>query len=326
MIRAALIGFVVVAVVGCSGGPATSAGTPSPTPATSVVPDDTSQPSAPPSSAPASPSSAPIVTSPPASAPAIELYSPNEVRYAPTFAMRVIVSGLNVRNRPSTAGTKIGTAPKGSVFLVSDWGVKANGYTWYLGYEDVSIKPGGSVPALPQPMIEGVDDLLTGWLAAGTAADPYLEPIPPRCPSTVNLRNVGAMLDSELANCFGTDAIELTGTYGCGGCGGVVAGTFTPDWLAGPLDYSFLSIDPATQVGPFAVHFPLGGPAAPPEGTIIKVMGHFNDSRSSTCVVAPLDDNDTPKPIAAPVATAYCASRFVATSFVVLGTDPSFPG
>lgn len=321
MIRAALIGFVLVAVVGCTGAPAGSAGIASPSAATSPMPTGTGGPS--PSGTPVSPAASPIATTPPPSAPAVDLYYPPEARFAPQFGMRVMVSGLNVRARPSTAGTKIATAPKNSVFLVSDWGIKADGYTWYLGYQAL-LEKDGSVPPLPTPFVAGIDPL-TGWLAAGTASSPFLEPVAPRCPTQVDLRNVEAMLDSELANCFNTQPIVLTGTYGCGGCGGAAPGMFTPAWLAGPLDFSFLSVNPATQVGPFAAHFPPGGPAAPPNGAIIRVTGHFHDSRAPGCVIAPQAVDGTDKPIASSVATAYCGSRFVVTSFVVLGADPSFP-
>jgi hypothetical protein len=321
-IRRSLAGLVVVALAGCGGqGPGSTAGA---SPSTQA-----SLPAAPSQAAAASPDvsvSAPTATSTAAPSPsptaAPELQVPNAVNFAQRTAMRVIVSGLNVRAWPSTSGAKIAKAPKGSVWLFFDAPVRANGFQWYFGEQASNVD--GGIPALPTAFETGLNPL-TGWIASGTSDAPYLAPLDLRCPATISLANVEGMLASERVGCFGSDTIELKGTYGCGGCGGVAPGDFTPRWLAGPLDYSFLSAHPAEHLG-LNAHFAPDGPAAPPEGTIIRARGHFADERSSSCLIAPFGADDTPEPIPGAIARAYCRAQFVVTSFEVLGTDPTFPG
>jgi hypothetical protein len=237
--------------------------------------------------------------------------------------MRVEVSGLNVRAKPSTSGATFGKAAKGSVFVVRDWPIQANGYAWYFGYE-TAIAAGGAVPALPKS-IDYATDGKAGWLAAGTATSPYLLPIGPRCPTTVNLANVESMLDSELLACFGSKAIVLQGTMGCGGCGGVSAGTESPDWLADPLAGGLMSVHAAIRLGPLAVHFAPTGPPRPADGSIVKVTVHLNDPRATTCKITVTDDAGKDVAIDSTVALAWCNAKFVVDSLDILGTDPSFP-
>ena len=321
MRRLVLASTLVVVLTGCSSQPSVPVETPLGSGAPSAIstsPSASAEPSAsiaaavPTSTAPG-PTNGPDVTYPP------------ELSYADQFAMRVLVSGLNVRAKPSTGGAQLGTALKGSVFLVSDDRIQANGYTWYYGAV-ASVGAGKPLPALPNAILLAVNGQ-AGWLAAGTEATPYLEPLAPRCPTTVNLTNVQWMLSSERVSCFGSTQITLSGVYGCGGCGGANAGTFSPDWLADPLKANFLSVKPANGIGPFGIRFPAGGPAAPKEGSIIKVTGHFEDARSSTCKIAvPASDGSaTMVQIASEVALAYCQAQFVVDAVVVTGTDTGFP-
>jgi hypothetical protein len=326
MRKLAIVGALSVLIAAC--GSASTVATPSVLPSISpsvlASPEQsTAAASAVPSPTEAVPSAEPTAAEP-TSGP--EVQYPNELNFANDFAMRVLVSGLNIRARPSTSGAKIGTAPKGSVYLVHDYRIQANGYAWYFGYQ-AGVNADGSVPTLPNGIGAMGVDPIAGWLAAGTSDTPYLQPIAPRCPTTVDLRNVQAMLSSETISCFGTKQIALKGTYGCGGCGGSNPGTFSPDWLASPLTFNFLSLDPSKGIGPFAVRFAPGGPVPPAEGSIISIHGHFNDSRASTCKIAFPPDNGTGTmvPLASAVAVAYCKAQFVVDSFDLLGTDPSFP-
>jgi hypothetical protein len=323
VLRIAVIALVAMSLVGCQAAPPdtappgtfeTAAPSPSanaaasePAASTSPIPTSTMAPTAEPTTNPQ---------------PGPELEYPAELGFANQMAMRVIVSGLNVRARPSTSGAKIGKAPKGAVFLFLDYPVKANGFRWYFGYQAL-IKPGDGLPELPEAISAGIDPL-AGWVAAGTSDSPYLRPIPARCPTQVDLANVEAMLDSERITCFGSDPISLTGTFGCGECGGVAAGDYEPDWLTYPLSYGFLSIQPELRIGPFGMRFPPNGSGRPPDGTIINVRGHFADPLSSTCKVAPLGETE-PEPIKSSVAHAYCRAQFVVDDYDIVGPNPSFP-
>jgi hypothetical protein len=270
----------------------------------------------------ATPSVSPSPAATPAPTAGPQLTYPVRLNYANEVAMQVIVSGLNVRARPSTSGAKLAKAPKGAVFVFRDAPVKANGFEWYFGYQ--AVASGGKLPDLPAALASGIDPL-AGWIAAGTSDSPYLAPLAPRCPVSVDLENVQAMLDSERVACFGSNPIELRGTYGCGGCGGANAGEYTPSWLADPLAYHFLSIEPSSQIGPLWLRFPPDGPTPPADGTIIKVRAHLADSRSSTCVIAPLGEGDVPAPIPTGIARDYCRAQLVVDSFDDLGPDPRFP-
>jgi hypothetical protein len=247
---------------------------------------------------------------------------PIVLNWADEVAMRVIVSDLNVRTRPSTSGAKIGKAPKNSVFLFQNWPTKADGFEWYYGWQAV-LDNDGSIPALPNDFGSSIDRL-AGWVAAGTSDAPYLQPVPARCPTTIDVANVQGMLDSERVSCFGSDKIQLTGTYGCGDCGGLAPGSFKPKWLADPLNYSFLSITPFVGPGSLGIRFPPSGDPAPPEGTIIHVTAHFSDAASSTCAIAPMGDSGNVL-IPSGLAKQYCQAQFVVDSFEVKGTDPGFP-
>jgi hypothetical protein len=310
-----------LAMAGCTGSSPTAAPTTAPTlPATPAL-----QVSVAPSGPSAAPTGSPAPATPsPTSSPTPQAEYSTDLNWANEVAMRVIVSGLNVRTRPSTSAARIGKAPKGSVFLFLDWPTRANGFNWYFGYQ-ATPSADGSLPALPHVLDSGGVEPLSGWVAAGTSDAPYLEPIPARCPTTVDLANVEAMLNSERVACFGSDGLELTGTYGCGGCGGINAGTFTPSWLADPLGFNFLSVDPSARIGPLGLRFAPDGPTGPPDGTIVRVRAHFADARSSTCVIAPLGKGDVPTPIPSGIARDYCRAQLVVDSFNNLGTDPRFP-
>lgn len=313
---------VVLLISACGGAPAaspTAAALASPTPGPSLSP---LLPSPAPSETPA-PSPTPPVATQAATATQPPVTYPLELDFANQFAMRVNVTGLNVRAKPSTSSASLGHAVKGSIFLVRDWPLQANGFSWYFGYQAL-IEANGTIPALPKTLEPGVDPQ-AGWLAAGTATSPFLVPIGARCPTVVNLVNVEAMLDSELLACFGSKAIVLQGTYGCGGCGGVPVGNGSPDWLADPLAFGLLSVNASVRIGPLAVHFAPTGPQPPAVGSIVKVTVHLDDPRATTCRMSETNDAGDAVAINDKVALAWCRAKLVVDSLDVLGTDPSFP-
>jgi hypothetical protein len=141
------------------------------------------------------------------------------------------------------------------------------------------------------------------------------------------------MLESELLACFGDNSIVLEAVFGCGGCGGYIPATYEPTWLGHPYGFGFglLSVAPlsAGRWGALVGHAPPSGPAAPPQGSIIRVRGHFDDKRATECEIAlplPGDTSDPPAlvPVDKPSATLYCRQRFVVESYEILGTDPDF--
>lgn len=318
-----MLGRLTVAlaiVVGACGGPAASStpgtsATPSPSPVAVV-------PTAPPPSADASIEPSIPLPTPTAgpSAPATTYAVYPEFAYVDRFVMRVAVNDLNVRRKPSTSAASEGKASKGQLFMVYDWPISANGYTWYFGYVQLTNEP-GVIPSLPAGYSVGYDEVLAGWMATGTEDTPFLTPVGPRCPDVRDLLNVGNMLGSERVACLGSNSLTLEGIYGCEGCGGAVAGTFEPAWLASPLDTGFLStslVDPAAAL---SLHFAPGGPALPAQGTRLRVRGHFSDDRAATCRITELGEGDAAGgPIANAAAEQWCRSKFVVDSYEVIGS------
>lgn len=230
-----------------------------------------------------------------------------------------------MREQPSTESTLVDNLPVDQLLLVgyatqrSDFGpISAGGFAWY------PVIRLGEMTDLP-PLSDG--PLLTtsaaGWVAAGDNTEAFIQLLDPRCPPRpVNLATLEAMQPWEQLACFGPEQITLEGTFGCDGCGGIVLGTFEPDWLAQPIQPSFLSMDPNARIGPFSMRFAPEGPATPTVGQILRVVGHFDDPAAGSCTISP---GDPPEPLD-PLATAlYCREQFVVESIEVTGTDPDFP-
>ena len=329
MRRLLAIAMVQVAVLSaCSQGSGSS-----PSPGTTVAPSPSVEAPASPS-----PSGSPLPTA--ASTVAAATAKPSTPVgtldvIPPGAAIQVTVAELNLRIEPSTSATKVETLKKGDLLVTVPYhGIggeigprKANGFTWYPVVRVQVAGSGGGLPDLPtSPIIQGTD-LVGGWIAANDGSKPYVAPLAPRCPATVDLENVQAMLPAELLACFGAPFV-LQGTYGCGGCGGISTLVGKPAWLADPFGYSFLSVDASKQLGPLDLHFPAKGPAAPPDASIIRATVHVDDPAATRCTVT-----DESIPVGDPARTfpstgviLYCRERVVVESFEVLGVDPNFTG
>jgi hypothetical protein len=296
---------------------ATPSAAPSGLPAETLGPSPTSSPSAPPPSA---------MPSPAPSSAAFEVL-------APGAAVQVAVKDLSLRRKPSTGSKRIAVLDRGDILIISPgggvfagWGpVAANGYQWYPVIRPQVSSTDGGLPALPQlPFTEG--PFVSGWVAASDGSRPYLVPLPPRCPTPRDLTNVAGMLDAERLACFEPQPFVLQGTYGCGGCGGVLIGTYKPDWLANPFEANFLTTDVTTTRGPVSLHFRPAGPEPPAAGSIIKATVHVDDARSTRCGMRGIDSEGAVVEIDPRTAVLWCRERLVVDSYEVIGTDPNFPG
>lgn len=249
----------------------------------------------------------------------------------PGAAVRVTVSELNLRRKPSTSAKRLTTLKRGQIVIVSPsdgfsfgWGpVRANGYTWYPVIGIASKTPGTLDPLPTYPIPLGAE-LTAGWLAADNGSRPYVEIVAPRCPETIDLTNVQGMLPAERLACFG-EPFVLEGTFGCGGCGGTTSGVYKPAWLASPLNFNFLSVNAEDHVGPLALSFPPSGPEPPAAGSIIKVTVHVADSRSSRCQGSDINQDDVRTAVNTESMLLWCREQLVVDSFEVTGTDPAFP-
>ena len=238
----------------------------------------------------------------------------------------VDVDRLNIREEPAVSAKSLAIVERGDFLYINDYGPFSNGgYTWYSA---VFLAPAGEPPTESTVNVRESDGV-SGWVAVGPGDTSYVERLRPRCPATIDLASIEYLLGAELLECFGGNTIELTGTFGCSGCGGARPGIFEPEWLAHPLNFNLLAVFPVTDhVGPFVLHFPPGGPAAPPVASVIRVRGHFDDPAADSCAISVIDpfnpSGDDLVKIPAAAAQLACAQQFVVESFEVLGTDPGF--
>jgi hypothetical protein len=235
----------------------------------------------------------------------------------------VVVDRLNLREKPTVDSESLGVVEKGDFLWIDSSPFSHDGYSWYHA---ALVAPAGEPPGVGDKIL-GHDK--NGWIAVAKADSRYVKAFPPRCPATIDVSSVQSMLGSEKLACFGSNTIELTGTFGCGGCGGTGPGSYDPAWLVGPFNPFLLGPNPINGgSGSFGLRFAPAGPGAPTSGSVIRVRGHFDDPASATCaisVVDPLHPNgQNLVAIPSEAAQLYCAQQFVGESVEVLGTDPTF--
>ena len=252
--------------------------------------------------------------------------------YLPGAAVEVTVKELNLRTKPSTSAKRVAVLNRGNVLVISPndsisfgYGpVSKNGYSWYpvavTEYRNGTLPP---LPVSPLAPVNRTGPPLSGWVAANDGETPFLSPLAPRCPASVDLQNVEGMLAAERLACFG-EPITLTGTYGCPGCGGAIVGTYKPVWLATPVEFDFLSVNPADRIGPLAVRFAPDSPAPPAAGTRVTVVVHVDDARSMKCTMVD-GEGASATTVDKRTAVLYCRERLVVEQLQAMGPDPSFP-
>jgi hypothetical protein len=225
----------------------------------------------------------------------------------------VMVEGLRVRETASLTGKVLASFPKGTRFLISGnpsslGPVVADGYAWYLVvHRDVETDPSTEI---------------LGYAAAGAAAKPLMATARPRCGDAAQI----TLTAYEQLACYGNGPLTLEGTYGCGGCGGLAPGTFEPGWLANPLfpPLPVLTAKPGKGIGRIDIHFVTDGELEyPVEGSILRVVGHYDDSVASSCHIAPGVQGEQVEADSR-AAILYCRERFVVDSYEQIGTDPGY--
>lgn len=246
----------------------------------------------------------------------------------PGSAVRVDVDELNLRAGPSTSAKRLEKLKKGQVLIVSPYdgvwfgaGPVGKAYTWYPVMKLQVQGPGGGLPPLPtRPVLLGTE-VVTGWIAANDKSTSFVTQLPPRCPTTVDLPNVQAMLAAERLACFG-EPFVLEGTFGCPGCGAELTGDFQPIWLNYPQSLSFLSVNVSDQVGPLVLRLPPTLADEPENGERIRATVHVDDPAATGCRIKVESDD----PVPAVTAVLYCREQVVVDSFESLGMDPDFDG
>lgn len=245
----------------------------------------------------------------------------------PRFSIgRVTADGLRIRTDPSTSAPLVATLAADGLVLVGSGPAHlagpraADGFTWYQVMaldSNVPMPPRGSWFELVDESEE------VGWIAAGDGTSRFIETVPARCVAgNPSLELLDAWTPWERLSCLGDRPITFEGVYGCAGCGGFAHGEWKPEWLASPLNFQLISVDPNERFGPMDLRFPPDGPQPPEPGSIIRVTGHFDDPAATGCERAlgePAEPEDTQ------MAELYCRMQFVVENYEVIGTFEDFP-
>ena len=293
-------------------------------------PDDADTVGSPmPSVAPASesvlPSAAGSVAVQPSGTPTGELPGVPDGLVPPGVVAEILVDALNLRAGPPgdprhdeivtvlAAGTGVYVAAQP---LALDAAAAPNGQRWY----QVFVLPPGGGP-LPAATSEG------GWIAAGTADEPYLRAGGFGCDPPLD--DPGVLEAGELAMspafvrlaCWSGMTLRVAGTLlSCQGAR--TAPGLEPAWLVNSSRCHVLvatTYDPETQQeavpGIDVVLNPGSGVTLPASGAVVEVTGHFNDPDSSSCAGT--------KPDAPPVDPDFlivsCREQFVIESVTPAG-------
>ena len=229
----------------------------------------------------------------------------------PDNPVAVTVGELVLRVEPSLTASPVGTLKRGDLVRLMSLGpVQAEGAYWYFVTQIPAAAP-GRLPALPA--VQVVDELaLSGWTTVASGATMTVARLPPRCPVVRDFANVAAMFPGERLACFGPGPITLDGSFGCIGCGGEDAGTYEPPWLAG--NAAGLLTDPAVPAA-LPLQFP-PSVVVPEEDTFMRIVGHLDDPRSTTCSITGTDPLPPPE-----VVLQLCRQHFVVDSFVVRSVE-----
>ena len=277
-----------------------------------------------------------VASTPPSIGPGLPTTEPTGPSWTPRpaeallvgSAVRVLVDRLNVRAKPTVNSKSLGIVTRDNVLVIDSAGPFANeGYSWHHA---ILVAKNGKLPGLSEDLDR--EDAVRGWIAVAKGSTDYVRKLRPRCPAAIDLAGIQNMLGSELLACFGSNTIELTGTFGCGGCGGYAPGLSEPNWLAGVFTGNWLSIYPVEGhqlLVALLLHFPPGSVEAPAVASVIRVRGHFDDPAARTCEFSMVDPlrpmSDNLVPVDDGPAELACSQKFVVESYEVLGTDPGFP-
>jgi hypothetical protein len=263
--------------------------------------------------------------SPNAEAPQTPLPGPDDVLPVAS-RVQVLADGLRLREFPRLDGAVLTRIAAGEVVYVVDTGGTQlpptfdDGYAWY----PVQFIPGyADWPADPP-----TDTAAFGYVAGhSTEGELLVELMEPRCPSSADIESLTRITAWERASCMGDQQLTLEGTYGCGVCDSLVyEGTWEPEWLASYLN-PMSPLSPVGQVQelgvePIVLAFPpaVGKPDSGMSGSMMRMIGHFNDRLSADCVVG--DESGLSEDSAA---EWYCRERFVVDQWEVTGADPDYP-
>lgn len=237
------------------------------------------------------------------------LVAPDLLPYIEVDSLATVVTDdLVVRSLPEISDASAinpVTLQRGRDLFVMDGPVAASGHSWYHVAPIADLESDAVGVPLPG----------SGWVAAGTPADPWIAPWTEACPRA-DLSEIWREPPLKLLACFGGQDLHLDGLRGA--CSYAVPSYIEPYWLNHAACELLPHGSPASEVGRmvFTFHQPT---AAPPttEGNrvTVRVTGHFDDPAANTCVAGELPGAPPPSP---ELIVLACRSRFVATEVTEL--------
>jgi hypothetical protein len=311
--------------------------TPTATPTPTAPASPSQEPSEAPSEAPSEePSQEPMPTEPPAEPsgePEADYRDPvhptPEGVLPPGIVVRVMVDGLRIHDHALLDSDVRYVVNEGDLLIIGpSFGYKAfgpeinDGFVWH----PVRVLRGD----LPAPGGQPIEHVAVGWVAIGDGENQWLEPVAPRCTDDEpTLQLLSSLTEWERFACFGDRAITLEGTMGCGGCGGMYEGEFTPEWLAFPYNMDYISVDPQTYIGPFDLRWSPDGPQRPstdgPVAPIVRITGHYDDPAADGCTIRFPHMNGETSTLDPEISELFCRMQFVVDTVEVIGEDANFP-
>ena len=300
----------------------------SPSPSAPASPSDDPAPSEAPSQEPA-PSEVPSAPADPSVDQVVA--DPDDV-LPPGGVVRVTADSLNVREQPIVDSPEQVTVRRGELLVVGPtFGYGAfgpameDGYTWYpVGVLELN--------ELPAPGGAPIEMAVRGWVAIGDGESEWLELLTPRCTDDEpTLQHLSSLTEWERLACYGDRQITFEGVLGCGGCGGLYPGRFTPEWLAFPSYDDPISVEPQDAIGPMDLHWSPDGQERPNTSgvaPILRVTGHFDDQAAEGCSIVfiggPASGIEESE-VDPAVSELFCRTNFVVESYEIIGEDEDFP-
>jgi hypothetical protein len=301
---AVVIGLVIWVIVQAPAPGPIAVGSPTATPSVLVTPSATPSPPVTPTAS-ASPDRTPFPRVTPAPTP-VPPRPPLVLTagYADIGPRGVVTAGsLRVRGWPGLDANLLTQLDGGTDILIRDGPVAADGYDWY------SIV----FAALPCDVCGLLEE---GWVAVGpTGGEPTLVNVGPvRCPSvTISATLLGASGGIARRECL-TGSHELTAVIDTCYEGPITPYEYDPVWLWFSC-YSLFELGSDVHLD---IRFPpsVEQPDALDRGSVVHLVGHFDDPAASSCTV--LGNDPTPTEVDQQLFRLHCAGAFVLESIEIV--------
>lgn len=215
-----------------------------------------------------------------------------------------VIDGVNLRRTPGTAGERLGTLAQGSVNLVVEGPVDADGSTWYRLSATGLPPSSGCVTPVPTDPFEC--PIWYGWAAASDPSDgtPWFAPAHFECPAPDVDPGAFLMLPSRApVGCYGADEIAFTAWYGEGSPNPPPPEACQVDpavaWLycdEPASSHTVWTSPEEAQAGRAMYVDPESGVTLPERGQWVRVTGVFDHPDAALCAGAEEQAADNPDP------------------------------